>query len=71
LIRAGRKDAISHLLDALNDPYLLNRQFASFGLETMLDCRLVDFGYRFYMTPDERREPLQRLRSSFIKMPDR
>ena len=71
LIRAGRKDAISHLLDALNDPYLLNRQFASFGLETMLDCRLVDFGYRFYMTPDERREPIQRLRSSFIKMPDR
>ena len=71
LIRTGRKDAISHLLDALDDPYLLNRQFASFGLEAMLDCRLVDYGYRFYMTPDERREPIQRLRSSFIKMPDR
>ena len=71
LIRNGRKDAISHLLDALDDPYLLNRQFASFGLEAMLDCRLVDFGYRFYMTPDERREPIKRLRSSFIETSDR
>ncbi|MEE3368269.1 MAG: hypothetical protein VX346_02875 [Planctomycetota bacterium] len=71
LIRNGRKDAISHLLDALDDPYLLNRQFASFGLEAMLDCRLVDFGYRFYMTPDERREPIKRLRSSLIETSDR
>ena len=63
--------AIRGMLDALDDPYLLNRQFASFGLEAMLDCRLVDYGYRFYMTPDERREPIQRLRSSFVKMPDR
>ena len=36
----------------------------------MLGFRLVDFGYRFYMTPDERREPIERLRSSFIETPD-
>ena len=71
LIRTRSNNAISHLLKALDDPYLLNRQFARFGLESMLDCRLVDFGYRFYMTPDERREPIERLRKSLTETPNR
>ena len=70
LVRTRRKDAISHLLDALDDPYTSYVTPLGRGLEAMLGFRLVDFGYRFYMTPDERREPIERLRSSFIETPD-
>ena len=63
-----RKDhtALPQLIDALDDPNLLNRQFARIGLEQMLDLKLSEFGYQFYMTPDERREPLQRLRNALL-----
>ena len=70
LIRTRNEDALPFLLEALDDPYLLNRQFVRFGLESMLNRRLVEFGYRFYMTPQERREPLERLRRSLIKTPN-
>lgn len=66
LTRAGARWALPKLLDALDDPYLLNRQFARIGLEKMLDVELVDYGYRFYMTPDERREPLKQLRAALL-----
>ena len=67
LIRTENREALPILLKSLDDPFLLNRQFARFGLESMLDRRLVDFGYRFYMTPEERREPIERLRKALIK----
>ena len=50
------------LINALDDPFLLNRQFARSGFERMLDVRLLDHGYRYYMTPQERRAPMARLR---------
>jgi hypothetical protein len=62
LTRAGARAELPRLLDALDDPYLLNRQFAAKGLEEMLGVRLPDFGYRFYMTGEERRLPLAGLR---------
>jgi predicted CXXCH cytochrome family protein len=65
LTRAGQRSALPRLLDALDDPYLVNRQFAYKGLQEMLNVRLADFGYRFYMTGEERRKPLADLRARF------
>jgi predicted CXXCH cytochrome family protein len=65
LIRARDWRALGHLFDALDDPYLLNRQFAMKGLQEMLGQRLADFGYRYYMTRDERRRPLADLRAKW------
>ncbi len=67
LTRRNDRSALPQLIDALDDPYLLNRQFARIGLERMLDVKLSDFGYQYYMTPDERREPLQRLRNALLQ----
>lgn len=63
LTRGRDSQALPQLLDALDDPYLLNRQFAYKGLQEMLHVRLADFGYRFYMTSEERRGPLAELRA--------
>ncbi len=63
LTRARDFKALPQLLDALDDPYLVNRQFAYKGLQEMLGLRLRDFGYRFYMTSEERRRPLADLRA--------
>ena len=54
------------LIGALDDRYLINRQFASRGLEQMLGIKLEDFEYQFYMTADERKEPLKKLREAVI-----
>ncbi|HIF01588.1 MAG: multiheme c-type cytochrome [Fuerstiella sp.] len=59
LIRTRARSVLPEIIQALDDPFLINRQFAAKGLERWLGCRLSDFGYRFYMTPEERREPLQ------------
>ncbi len=66
LTRVGDRTALPHLLDALDDPYLLNRQFAAQGLEEMLGTRLGGSGYRFYMTRDERQKPLAELRAKIL-----
>ena len=63
--------ALPDLIDMLDDRFLLNRQFTQRGLERMLNIKLVDFGYRFYMTPEERRQPLGRLRTMFLTGTDR
>lgn len=66
LCRAGADWSLPELLEALDDPYLLNRQFARIGLESMQGIRLSDFGYHFYQTPEEREAPLERLRRRFV-----
>jgi predicted CXXCH cytochrome family protein len=70
LTRTKSRWALPGLMDALDDPFLLNRQFARKGLEEMLDLRLDKFGYRYYMTTDERREPLDRLRAALLSSPE-
>jgi predicted CXXCH cytochrome family protein len=61
---------LPRLLDALDDPHLLNRQFAYKGLQEMLKLRPEDFaGYRFSMTPEERRNPLAELRTKVLNTP--
>ena len=61
--------ALPELLGTLDDPYLVNRQFAYKGLEEMLKVRLPDFGYRFYQTKSERQKPLAELRAKFCPSP--
>jgi hypothetical protein len=65
LTREDSRWALPELIEALDDPYLLNRQFATKGLQQMLDTRLEDFGYRFYMMPQERREAIRRIQEEF------
>ncbi len=65
MIRNRASWAMPRLLDALDDPFLINRQFAYKGLQEMLDVRLADFGYRFYMMPEERQKPLAQVRARF------
>jgi hypothetical protein len=66
MFRENDRTALPDLLEALDDPYLLNRQFARKGVERMLNLRLIDHGYRFYMTPEERRQPLTDLRKLLL-----
>jgi predicted CXXCH cytochrome family protein len=67
LTRARDFRALPEILGALDDPYLLNRQFAGKGLQGMLGLRLADFGYRFYMSREERRRPLDELRAKCLR----
>ena len=67
----GRTDsfwAINELVDALDDPFLLNRQFTGKSIETMCNVRLEDYGYRFYMSAEERNQPIRKIRSALLEM---
>lgn len=66
LTRAKDRSALPQLFDALDDPFLLNRQFAAKGLAEMLGTNFHEAGYRFYMTREERRKPLADLRAKFL-----
>lgn len=59
--------AVSKMIDALDDPYLVNRQFARIGLEGRLNIRLSDYGYRYYMTRLERAEPIEKIRQKLTQ----
>ncbi|QEG43590.1 multiheme c-type cytochrome [Roseimaritima ulvae] len=54
--------AAPQLIEMLDDPYLLNRQFAQQAVEEILEIDLKEYGYTFYMTPEERAEPIKRIR---------
>lgn len=62
--RAGDQSAIDELITSLDDPFLLNRQFTRVAVEKLLQVSLQDYGYRFYMTPEERAEGIARLRKA-------
>lgn len=69
LFRSGgvhEKWSLPLLVDALDDPFLINRQFARIGIEEGLKVRLLDYGYRFYMTPEERKKPLAAIRRALL-----
>ena len=67
LCKSNASWALSDLVEALDDVEFANRMFAQRHLEKMLDVSLADFGYRFYMTPSERREPLTKIRGKLLK----
>jgi hypothetical protein len=64
LARGKATWATPYLIDALDDAYLLNRQFAQIALEKMLGVDVRQYGYRHYLSPDERRDPLERIRTA-------
>ncbi|MAD81042.1 MAG: hypothetical protein CMJ50_09410 [Planctomycetaceae bacterium] len=64
--QAQDKSLLPELLDMLDDPFLLNRQFTQIGLEAMLQIRLDAYGYQFYASPEERIAPLRMLRETFL-----
>lgn len=64
--RRKERGLAAELLDVLDDPYLLNRQFAQKAVEELFETELIEYGYRFYMTRDERREPLVRIRKRLL-----
>ncbi len=69
LARTRGKEALPALLEALDDPYLVNRQFAALGAQRVTGARLADLGYRYYMTRAERRRPLDELRARWLRAP--
>lgn len=70
LTRAEARWALPDLIGALDDPFVLNRQFVRIGLERMLKVKLSDFGYRFYQTREERVGPLRKLREQLLPVKD-
>jgi predicted CXXCH cytochrome family protein len=67
LTRAREFRALPQLLDALNDPFLLNRQFAAKELQDRMGIPITESGYRFYMFSEERQKPLERIREKCKK----
>ncbi|MDP7276416.1 MAG: hypothetical protein QF363_13125 [Planctomycetaceae bacterium] len=66
LVRTKSTWALADLVEALDDDFLLNRQFASRGIAKLLGRSLAPSGYRFYMMRDERRGPLERIRREWL-----
>ena len=66
LARTNSRWALPQLIEALDDPYLLNRQFARRALESMMGIRLEKHGYRFFMDREERRKPLEKIRRALL-----
>lgn len=58
--------ALPQLIDALDDPVLLTRQFTAKAMEQMLSIKLKDNDYHFYMTPEERRDPIAKIRTALL-----
>lgn len=68
LAKANAKWALPDMLQMLDDDYLVNRQFAAQRLEEMLDVDLEkEFGYRYYQYRDERKKPLNKIRTAVLR----
>jgi predicted CXXCH cytochrome family protein len=65
----GRQAAqwgLSAVIELLDDPYLLNRQFAQKAVETLTGVQLDESeGYWYYMTADERQPLIEALRKKY------
>ena len=69
LSKAKADWALADVINVLDDEFLLNRQFAQRAVERMLNIKLADFGYVFYMMHDERIGPIEKLRERFLSEP--
>jgi hypothetical protein len=45
---------------------MLNRQFTRIGLEKMLGIKLNDYSYEFFQMPEERKEPIKRMKNALL-----
>ena len=61
LLKAKADWALPQLLKTLDDPYMESRQFTVQRLRDYFDINTDDFGYKLYMTKDERKEPIVRM----------
>lgn len=66
LSRSGDRSAALQVLDAMNDPFLVNRQFAARDFEKLTGVRPGESGYRFYQSRKERSHPLEQLRDKLM-----
>ncbi len=57
--RANARWAIPQLIEMLDDPYMINRQFTQKRLEEMLGVRLKDYGYQFYQSRKQRAKSIK------------
>ena len=69
LFRTKSQWATTELAGTLDDPYLINRQFNRIGIEELFGVKLADFGFQFYMTPEERRSPIAKVRKYLKTLP--
>jgi len=69
LTKANAHWALPQIVSSLDSRYMLVRQFAQIGLDRMLDTRLDEFGYRFYMFDEERRPSIEAILDHYL--PDR
>lgn len=69
LTRTRAKWSLPHLLQALDDSHLLNRQFTMTGLERMYNVRLDQYGYHHYMLRGDRQKPIAQIRKELAKRP--
>ena len=67
LINSNATWALPDLIDALDDPYLVNRQLAEKNISKVIGFDPREQGYHFYMSEKERNEPLSRLRAAVLK----
>src|SRR5262249_40492409 len=65
LARAQAPPALPQLIAALADPDLINPHLAYNGRHEVLGLRLRDFGYRYYMSKEQRAKPLADLHARF------
>ena len=61
LLKAKADWALPRLLKTLDDPHMEARQFTVQRLRDYFDINTDDYGYKLYMTEEERTEPLQRM----------
>lgn len=56
--------ALPEIVDSLDDPYLLNRQFAQVCVEQLLECDLNErYGYWYFMNQSERSAAIEAVRN--------
>ncbi|GAB5402668.1 MAG: hypothetical protein Aurels2KO_08990 [Aureliella sp.] len=60
---------LAAVITLLDDPYLLNRQFAQTSVESIADVDLNKrFGYWYFMTPQQRKPIIAKIRASLIDL---
>ncbi len=66
----GRQEArwgLAAVIALLDDPYLLNRQFAQTSVESIASVDLnEEFGYWYFMTPQERQPIIAKIRAALV-----
>jgi hypothetical protein len=65
--RWKRREDLPVLLDILDDPFLLNRQFGQMAVEAVSGQALEQWDYRFTLSPEERARVLPPLRTALDK----